>query len=638
VELTWFAHRKTGSKFFIGFAALLALNAAIGLIIMRQFSAAHEKEPDFALKQIPTLQILADLRSSLNNHRRAQFELLAARVGPQREVAGKYLREAAESIQSAQEKYSILISDPEEHRVSDELNSDIGKYLTSSREATELLRLPNRRNRNRRRRRPKSDRLVADLLFGPEGSALHKALSDLQGAVALNLRIAESTKQTSAQFYASAQQRSEIALACSTGTGALIALAIACLVIWPLRRVMAQARKIAAGDFSEDFVTASRRDEAGEFARYLHEIQTRIQEMVASVKSCAQRTMAVSERVSLPARKQAEGADIQHEQVQQVAAAAQEMTSMAQEISAQSRRAAETARETAQTAGQHGAAVDSILTQMQSLTGTMSDISKRIQSLGKSSEQVGEILLVIDDIASQTNLLALNASIESARAGAQGRGFAVVAGEVSKLAERTTKATKEIGITVGKIQTETQNAVVAMNEGSSMAENGVQSTQQAAEFLRKIITDSRVLEGMVSQIAKIGAGQAGSRERVASGLEQISMIARESNEGAAQITSTAEELAGIAAELQDLENRFQQKREVQTAEDMEFVVMQERKQNAGARRIDRNTRRAASKLALAPPVELRPAVAKIHARLLTPVVDLEPQPHAPSTASGGTRA
>ncbi len=634
MELGWFSNRKMGSKLFLGFAGSLALNAAGWIVCLQKFSIVHEKGHELALLQIPCLQALADLRSQLNAHRRAQVEYLLASTEPRRSQSEKHLRAAVESIQSEQERYGSLISQAEERRAFDEIKNDLSQYLSASREAMELARVP--RHKGRARRRSKSEKLAADLLYGPVSNDLAKTFAALQSAAALNLRLAESASRVDVALYASTQQWAEFALAISTAAGGAIALFFGIFVTRPIRHVIAFAQRIAGGDFTGDSDAVDRNDEAGELARYLNEIQTRIQEMVEGMKNCAQRISAACEPLSLPARQQAEGAALQHEQSRQISTALQQMAAAAKEICSQSKRAAETARQSAQTAGEGGATLDGMLTQIRAIVAAVEEISKRIQSLGKSSEQIGKMASVIDDIAGQTNLLALNAAIESARAGEQGRGFAVVAGEVTKLADRTTKATREIGLTIGKIQLETQSAILAMKEGTNLAEKSVESTREAGELLRSILTASQALDGMVSQIATAATAQDKHHEKIATSLEQISTIAKDSSEGAARITAATADLAGISLELQSFENRGP--RSDRKPRHKQFEIERERKPAHDAKNTDRGSRGPSNDLVLTPRLELRPGVAKIHARLLTPESGAEPQPRAPSTASSGTRA
>ena len=138
---------------------------------------------------------------------------------------------------------------------------------------------------------------------------------------------------------------------------------------------------------------------------------------------------------------------------------------------------------------------------MRGIADSTTKVASTVTQLGKGSEQIGKIISVIDDIADQTNLLALNAAIEAARAGEQGRGFAVVADEVRKLAERTTKATKEITDMIESIQRETQNAVQAMEQEIKEVQVGVEATSASGAALREIIKLSEDVGDMIATIA-----------------------------------------------------------------------------------------------------------------------------------------
>jgi methyl-accepting chemotaxis protein len=186
----------------------------------------------------------------------------------------------------------------------------------------------------------------------------------------------------------------------------------------------------------------------------------------------------------------------------------------------------------------------------------VSDTAEKVEELGKSSDQIGKIIAVIDEIAEQTNLLALNAAIEAARAGEQGRGFAVVADEVRKLAERTTKATKEVAQTIEAVQAGTRTAVEKMHAGTAQVQAGVGAVTTAGASLAEIIQSAQEVRDMIAQIATAATQQAEVTRQITSSMEGISKITRRSAGGAQVSAAACEDLAAIAAELQTMVARF----------------------------------------------------------------------------------
>jgi methyl-accepting chemotaxis protein len=182
--------------------------------------------------------------------------------------------------------------------------------------------------------------------------------------------------------------------------------------------------------------------------------------------------------------------------------------------------------------------------------------AETVQELGKSSNEIGEIIQVIDDIADQTNLLALNAAIEAARAGEQGRGFAVVADEVRKLAERTSKATQEIAGMIKHIQKDTEGAVKSMQQGTKEVENGRNLAEKAGDSLKEIIMGADRVTDIVTQVAAASEEQSRSSEQITQNIELITNVTQQSATGVRQIAHAAEELNQLTSNLQSLISAF----------------------------------------------------------------------------------
>ena len=343
-----------------------------------------------------------------------------------------------------------------------------------------------------------------------------------------------------------------VALAIAVGVGAYLGRSMSRAVGGALDR----ADAIASGDLTGTDILISSNDELGDLASAINKMQANLRETIVSVSTSAERIATAGEEISASATQQAQGAETQKDQTHQVATAMQEMSSTVQQVSENSNKAAEASRKAADTARQGGAIVDDTLVKMRAIADSVGQTARKVQELGKSSDQIGQIIGVIDDIADQTNLLALNAAIEAARAGEQGRGFAVVADEVRKLAERTSKATKEITQMIQSIQTETKSAVEAMQAGTKQVEQGVESTTLAGSSLHDIIQMSVNVGDMVMQIATAATEQASATEEINSNIEQIAKITQETAVGANQSAKAVHELSSLATELQSLVSHF----------------------------------------------------------------------------------
>jgi methyl-accepting chemotaxis protein len=184
------------------------------------------------------------------------------------------------------------------------------------------------------------------------------------------------------------------------------------------------------------------------------------------------------------------------------------------------------------------------------------ETAQTVASLGARSDQIGDIIGTIEDIADQTNLLALNAAIEAARAGEQGRGFAVVADEVRALAERTTRATREIGEMIKAIQSETRGAVAAMEQGVRQVETGTEEAAKSGLALRDILEQVNDVAMQVNQIATAAEEQTATTGEISSNMNQITEVVQLTSQGAQESATAASQLSGHAEELQRLVRQF----------------------------------------------------------------------------------
>jgi methyl-accepting chemotaxis protein len=297
-------------------------------------------------------------------------------------------------------------------------------------------------------------------------------------------------------------------------------------------------------------------DEVAELAKWFNTFMDKLHQMISQLADNTRALTTSSEEISKSSQEQSHGAKMQSEQTTQVATAMQEMASTVQQVSENSENAANASQKAAAAAREGGKIVEETLSRMRAIADSVGDSAHKVQELGKRSDEIGQIISVIDDIADQTNLLALNAAIEAARAGEQGRGFAVVADEVRKLAERTSQATKQITDMIGSIQAETKSAVTAMHAGTKEVETGVESTSHAGQSLREIIQMSEQVGDMIAHIATAATQQSAATEQINGSIEQIARITASTATAAQQTTGAFEDLSGLARDLQQLVGQF----------------------------------------------------------------------------------
>ncbi|MBK7091917.1 MAG: HAMP domain-containing protein [bacterium] len=321
-----------------------------------------------------------------------------------------------------------------------------------------------------------------------------------------------------------------------------------------MKNLAGAATQIAANNLTVQVEPKSDKDALGVAFKTM---TNNLSNMIKELTDNATQLVSASTEIASSSEQMARGSSEQTSQTAQVSSAVEEMTATIVESSKNAGEASTMAREAASAATEGTKVVSQTIEGMNKIAKVVQDSANTIQALAKSSDQIGEIIGVIDDIADQTNLLALNAAIEAARAGEQGRGFAVVADEVRKLAERTTKATKEITDMIKGIQADTKGAVVSMEQGIHEVDGGRQLADRAGESLNAILGFSQRVQDMIQQIASAAEQQSAASEQIARNVESIANVTKENAAGIEQSASAAEQLNRQAEGLQIMVGKFQ---------------------------------------------------------------------------------
>jgi methyl-accepting chemotaxis protein len=329
------------------------------------------------------------------------------------------------------------------------------------------------------------------------------------------------------------------------------------IILKPIHEMITITKDIAQGEGDlTKRVPAIGNDEISTLGGYFNMFIEKLQKMIGKVAHVTDKVASASVELSATAEEISKGTDTLTSRASQTAAAVEEMNATVSQVAQNSGKAATLAQETVKTAKDGGSVVSDTISGMQQLSDAVSSSATIIAELGKSSDQIGEIVRVIEDIADQTNLLALNAAIEAARAGEQGRGFAVVADEVRKLAERTTKATKEIGDMIRQIQQDTRGAVESMQQGTVKVTSGVDLVNRTGEALSRIVEMVSESADMIRQIAVASEEQSVATQQIANDIENVAKVTKESASGANESAKASHDLSQLATELQGIVGSF----------------------------------------------------------------------------------
>jgi hemerythrin-like metal-binding protein len=535
-------HLSIATKMILTFMVVIGLTVIIGVFAIVQNSRLSRALTQTVDGNIPSIQSVARIERLVGSHRRAESSMLLA---VDKESKDKYIKrndESADKVAQLQAEYEKLMGSDEEKKLFGEFKSAWKGYLDGYPKIKDLALQGVNGND------------VAAAL-ADSSKSFHAALAALEELEKFNI---EQSKKISSGAMNIAKSGlfwiiGLVVASALIGLGFVIRFAGAMSA--PLRRLAADAERIAAGDLEVEVQVGSD-DEIGKLAQSFEKMVNNLREMIGTLADSSAQVSQSSAEMQTNAIQMADGAETVAIQAITVATASEEMSATSGDIAQNCQMAAEGA-ERANQAAEHGAeVVTKSISVMHRIAERVQSSAKTVENLGRRSDEIGAIVGTIEDIADQTNLLALNAAIEAARAGEQGRGFAVVADEVRALAERTTKATREIGQMIKAIQQETKTAVTAMEEGVSEVEQGTEEATRSGEALRNIQDEINSLHMQVQQIATAAEEQTATTSEISGNIHNITEVAQSTVEGARKTSGAAQHLSRLSGELERLVGQF----------------------------------------------------------------------------------
>ncbi len=530
------------TKLIVAFLIVAAFSGLLGVVSIINIQKM-EKADTFMYHEVAVpLAGLRDIAQAFLLNRISTRALISANDPDEREEIADSLKENLASLEAKTAAYVKSVDGKEEKAAFTEFKSSFDAYVPLLKQMVDLSLAG------------KNDEALA-IAKGDASRQANNMLRALDQMASVGVKHAKDTAENNTKLAKNALIFSIVMSVAAITVAILIGIFVSGRLSAPLRNLRDSFQQVSSGDLTISFHSTCC-DEVGSLAQSFASMVQQLRELILRVTATSSEVNKATRELHGTSNEIASGAETAVAQTISVATASEEMAATSHDIAHSCQVAVEGVHRATETASAGADIVRQTVEGMRRIAHRVQDTARTVDSLGKRSDQIGAIAATIEDIADQTNLLALNAAIEAARAGEMGRGFAVVADEVRALAERTTKATREISDMIKAIQSETRSAVTAMNEGVNEVNSGTRDAEQSGSALEQILAEIDAVSEQVKQIAVAAEEQSATTGEITDNIHRMTQIIQDTARGSHETAASASNLSGMAEGLQGAVSRF----------------------------------------------------------------------------------
>ena len=534
------------TKLYASFTVIIALSVIMGIFGIFEIHSINQASTNLVNENIPRLSIISNIAKDQADHRRMQLAHVISNDAQQMASYENEINQLEKSVDDGIAKYAELTTQKEKVQ---EFQNDWNQYKNDSKK----LVIASQQN----------DSNAAMEYASATKSAYEKASNDLRELKELNIKAAEQASADGDAQTSRIVMIYIVILLIMMIASIVIALKLSSYIAGMLNTMRQTADKLRDGDFRITPREITVNDEFGVMADSLIEMRDNVNRILKQILESAETVASSSEELTASSDQSAQVTQTIAQSISEVAAmnekqsdavnttsaAIEEISASVEEIASNAHLASNHAEEASKVADNGGTSIHMAISQMESIEQVVTESAAVVNELGERSKEIGMIVETITGIAEQTNLLALNAAIEAARAGDQGRGFAVVAEEVRKLAAESQEAAEKISNLIGTIQSQTENAVQAMNAGTIEVQKGAEVVKESGTAFKRIIELNNDVAQQVKGIAQTTEEAAKASTDVISSVQNVDQAAKNVSDQTQTVSAATEEQSASMEEI-----------------------------------------------------------------------------------------